>query len=171
MILAKKKVARFTQERIKYPVLTVSFMGKSDREQAEAVLQLLATGPEAESYAVKSVQQQSNGSRPVRWEYVKLDLQGRVGVLRRNNVEVALFFKRQITEVTPGLGEPLPEARLHDLSQVWHRFDLLGGASKQNALIRRFRKDMEQQFKEQSEEIARLTKLCAKLEKELQSRK
>jgi len=107
-------------------VLAIDRIPKEEKEMVRAKVKTLATGSEAERII-------GDG-----WTYEILDKLGRVGVLKRKGVEVALFLKRQVVVEQPAPGDPIPEEAIKDTQDQWQRLDVLGPSAKQsNFFIKR----------------------------------
>ena len=101
--------------RPKYKVLQVDMMKSVDKERAAAVASFVRSGDEA--YKLDGQEG---------FSYCDLDLRGRCGVVRYRGIEVALLFKREVTEREPAPAEPVPERTLTSPFDAWLQIDLLG---------------------------------------------
>jgi len=114
-------------EKIKYPVLVASQVDAQTREMIRATVKPLVSSEDIE----RLVHHDKGWERG--WSMVKLDAAGlgRCVLLLYKGIEAVLFFKRQVNEIAPGPGEPLPENPIKDPADLWQRFDLLGKSAKQ----------------------------------------
>jgi hypothetical protein len=111
----------------RYTVLTASQMTKERYELVTSVLKTVTTGPEAMTLP----------ERPG-WSCIVADRNagnGRVLIVSYLGTEVALFFKRQLTEIIPESGEKMPEGVLQDPKEAWQRLDLLGRSADQSNFV------------------------------------
>lgn len=145
----------------KYPVLSHDLLTAHDREVAEAVVKTLTTGEEAEEYVYSTLNGRSPGFTR-NWRYRLLDEQnsGRSGIISYKGAEIALFYKRHITEVTPQPGDPVPMNTVGDPNEAWQRFSLIGASAKR---ANRF-------IKQQVEEGTELVRLHRQQAKALETR-
>jgi hypothetical protein len=143
---------KWMQDRIKYPVLTISQLSDKALESVRAFVKPLVTGEEAGKKVVQLIRAAEGES--IEWSYSLLDQLGNVGVLRYRGIEVALYFKRQVTEQSPGIGEPIPEARIEDPTDVWQRLDLLGpSAKKANVVLKNYHEGLQSQIALLTQEV------------------
>jgi hypothetical protein len=103
-------------------------MTKERRELATSVMKIITTGPEAMTLPEKPG-----------WSCTMLDRNsnpgGRVYVVAYLGIEVALFFKRQLSEIIPEPGEKVPEGVMQDPKEAWQRLDLLGRSAEQSNFV------------------------------------
>jgi len=109
----------YVYEPIRYTVLTASQMTEERREMIASVLKTVTSGPEAMTLPEKPG-----------WRTEGVGHDGRVYVVSYLGVEVAVFFKRQLTEVIPEPGEKSPEGVLQDPKEAWQRLDVLGRSAE-----------------------------------------
>lgn len=132
---------------IQYKTLTVDQMSKEEKLLVLAKVKTLATGKQA-------AQAIGDG-----WTYSPVDMQGRVGILKRNGVEVALFIQRQLSTMERGVGDPVPESILTEPDEAWQRFDLMGPSAKRaNFFLKR-------EIDDKTEKIDLLTRQADNLQK------
>lgn len=115
---------------LRFTVLTASQLSDSDKETIRATMLMTVSGPEAMTLPGKgnywACEQISNGYRQTL-------------VLKFKGIEVALFYKRQLTVIEPQSESPgyHPEGVLQDPVEAWQRLDLLGpSAKKQNSVLK-----------------------------------
>lgn len=114
---------------ISYRVLMVSQFNKEDQKIIAKGL-LLAVTPE------KAAQLLPAPSKPTKWRLVKNSSVGLCGtfdvqILYYKGLEVAVFWKRQTSEVIPDPGDPVPEGILESQDDVWARMDLIHKSARQ----------------------------------------
>ena len=117
----------YAYDKIRFTVLTASQMTKERQEMVAATLKTVTTGPEAMTLP------ETPG-----WSCTQIDKNsyGRAYVVAYLGIEVALFFKRQLTEIIPEPGEKVPEGVLQDPKEAWQRLDLLvRSAEKSNFVL------------------------------------
>jgi hypothetical protein len=126
----------YVRDPTRFTVLTASQMTKERLEMVTSALKTVTTGPEAMSLP------EIPG-----WACTQLDREslGRVYVVAYLGIEVALFFKRQLTEIIPEPGEKVPEGVLQDPKEAWQRLDLLGrSAEKSNFVLTQTQRRLEE---------------------------
>ena len=123
----------FVHDLVSYKVLSIDQMEPKEKEIARGAIKTLASGPEAKQFVA-----QRHAAGDNKWAYTDLDNRGDSGVLRRCGIAVALFYKREYLEYTPGPGEPLPESPIYDPADIWQRLDIIGPSAKRaNFFIKR----------------------------------
>ena len=115
------------REAMEYESLTISQMHDKDRKFVLKCIIKLNSQKDAEDFCFKMTQ---NGI--LNWSYSKLDLHGRIGILKYKGIEVALFIKRQTTKRRIDPEHPVSEAKMKDPKDAWMRFDLFGLSAKQS---------------------------------------
>jgi hypothetical protein len=72
------------------------------------------------------------GKRSV-WSMRQISLVGNFDVqsLHYKGLEVAVFWRRQLSEVTPDPSDPVPEGVIEHPDDVWVRLDLIGKSARQ----------------------------------------
>lgn len=115
-----------------FPVLAVDQLTKEMKDIIEAVVKTITTGDEAEQF-IHTPQPMAQGLKghEMGWSYVKLDRVGDCGVLRFHGTCVALFYKRQVNQVYPQPGDPVPENTIAEPADAWQRFSLIGASARQ----------------------------------------
>jgi molecular chaperone GrpE (heat shock protein) len=121
------------QDSYKYPVLAVSMMDKTAKDVVEATVKTLASGEEAQAFVFGTNQDrdQKTGFQ-MGWMYEQLDKLGRCGVLKYRGTEVVLFYKRQLNEILPATGDPVPTNSIKEPVDVWQRFSLFGASARES---------------------------------------
>src|SRR5580658_5794928 len=116
----------YVYEPIRFTVLTSSQMTKDRLEMVTSALKTITSGSEAMTLPMKSG-----------WSCTQLDREslGRCYVVAYLGIEVALFFKRQLTEIIPEPGEKTPEGVLQDPKEAWQRLDLLGRSAEKSHFV------------------------------------
>lgn len=110
----------FVFDKLQYTVLTIAHMSQIVKDTVHATLKTIVTADQAFRLP--------NGVNG--WACEKLDLRGRVLVLSYKGVEVALFFKRQTTELRLIPGDRYPEGVMKESSETWQRLDIAGLSAK-----------------------------------------
>jgi len=108
----------YVADKYQFTVLAIDRIPKEQKEMVRAKVKTLTSGREAEAIV-------GNG-----WTYEILDKLGRVGVLKFNGIEVALFLKRQVVTEQPAPGDPIPEEAIKDAYDQWQRLEVLGPSAK-----------------------------------------
>jgi hypothetical protein len=104
-------------------------MTKEWKAQVTSVMKTVTSGAEAMTLPDKP------GSG---WSCIVADRNagnGRVLVVSFAGTEVALFYKRQLTEIIPEPGDKTPEGVLQDPREAWQRLDLLGHSAEQSNYV------------------------------------
>jgi hypothetical protein len=116
-------------------------MTKTDRDFVEATLKTITTGPEAmtlpQALSVRIKAHDAAGMPLLEfaeqqttltnyWACTEIGDRGKVYVVSYHGIEVALFFKRQLTEIKLDPGDRQPEGVMQDPSEAWQRLDILG---------------------------------------------
>jgi len=109
---------------VRYTVLTASQMSSEREEMVTSTLKTVTSGPEAMTLPEKPG-----------WATHGIGFDGRVYIVSYLGTEVALFFKRQLTEVVPEPGEKVPEGVLQDPKEAWMRLDLLGRSAEKSHFV------------------------------------
>lgn len=147
----------YVYDQLRYTVLTVSQMSEQDKHMVQASLKTITTGPEA-----MVLPDGVNG-----WACVTLDLRGRAFLLSYKGIEVALFYKRQLTEIKLEPGDRFPEGVCQDPNEAWQRLDIIGlSAKKANLVITTQHKRIENENKILSSRTSTQQELIDALEKE-----
>jgi hypothetical protein len=108
----------------RYRVLVANMLGPVDQAQALAEARTIITGDEAKAFQGK-----------IPWGCEIPDTKGRIRILRYKGVEVVLYLRREITEVEPFPGDPVPAGLIKDPDDAWVRFELLGPSAKHVAAL------------------------------------
>lgn len=159
---------KYYATKLKYQVLTGYQIPKKDLERVRAFIKPLVNGDEAYKAVVEYAKKLDSDVLCGEWTWVSPT--PRIGILLFRGIEVALFFKRQVSELAPGLGEKPPEGEIKDPDDVWQRLDLLGpSAKKANLVLTQYHTNLEQQntlLQEQLESAnKKLEDVTAKLNK------
>lgn len=123
----------YTAHKITYPTLSASRVTAAEKEAIRAEIKPITSGEEAERFVFTKVDDQPRYT--LGWRMFWLDQLHRAGVLCKNGVEVALFFKRQIVEEEPAPGDPVPEGWLKEPLDAWQRLDLFGKSAREANLF------------------------------------
>ena len=141
------------KDNIKHTILPVNHFTKPEREAVRSVLKPILTGEQAQAMVYREDPISKKKGHQFGWSY-KIDNSGRVGVLAFRGTEVAVFYKRQTTEVIPEPGELMPEGILQEPTDVWMRFDLMGRSSReQNLFLAQRHSRLEEEVAIQKQEI------------------
>lgn len=97
-----------------YRVLPTDVLPAATKQIIDTKVRAIRTGEDAEQLAGKD-----------NWGYRKAFLPGTVGILMHQGIEVALFYKRQLVEVTSEDIDPSPECRIDDPREAWTRLEFL----------------------------------------------
>lgn len=123
----------FVYDPVRYTVLTGSQMSEDRVEMVTSALKTVTSGPQAMTLPEKPG-----------WRCLQIGVDGRVYLIEYCGIEVALFFKRQLTEIVPGAGDKVPEGVLQDPIEAWQRLDLLGrSAEKQHFVLAQSQRRLE----------------------------
>lgn len=121
----------YVNQKLVYPVLQKDTIAPNKREALNATVKTLTSGKEVEELVWEKKGHEHG------WMYKKLDVQGRIGLLMNNGIEVALFYERLITYEEPQPGAPPPVTELKHPEDTWMRLDLLkNSARQQNVFIK-----------------------------------
>lgn len=124
----------YVYEPIRYTVLTASQMESERIEMVTSALKTVTTGPQAMTLPEKPG-----------WACTAVGFDGRVYIVSYLGTEIALFFKRQLTEIVPEPGDKIPEGVLQDPKEAWQRLDLLGrSAEKSNFVLTQTQRRLEE---------------------------
>lgn len=149
-----------------FQILPSSHLKPAEKAAVRAFIKPLLTGYQAEAIVYKEDPLSKKKGHEHGWAYKKMDLQGRVGVMSFRGMEVALFYKRQMTEIKPVPGEPIPENIIQEPTDVWVRFDLLGkSAREQNLFLAQRHSTYEESIKRMEEKVAAKDALIDAVEK------
>lgn len=126
----------YVHDKVRYPVLAVKKLDAKTKEVIRAAFKPLVTGEEAERFVfVKDPHTEKTGHE-LGWSFVWLDgAQRTAGLLRKNGVGVALYYKRLIVNEEPAPGDPLPEGWIREPIDAWVRTDLLGRSAREANLF------------------------------------
>jgi hypothetical protein len=129
------------------------------RDLILATMKTITTGPQA-----MTLPDGVNG-----WAYkVFKESSDRNGVLLYKGFEVAVFYKRQLTEVKLEPGDRYPEGVLQDPEDAWQRLDLLGSSAKKaNVVLTNYHRRLEEENKLLTGRVKTLDDLNDNLEKEI----
>ena len=117
------------QEAIEYKSLTFLDMTERDRYYAVKTVEKkkITTGELAHSFVIsENVKHPFNG-----WTYEKVDLHGRIGILKFKGVEIFLFIQRQLTKKRIDKDNPFSVRKLTNNDDAWMRLDLTGMSANQ----------------------------------------
>jgi hypothetical protein len=133
----------FVYDQLRYTILTITQMSEIDKALVQATLKTINSANEALTLPQiqhldgnprnnKTANLQLNG-----WACTCLDSTGtgRCYVLSYRGIEVALLFKRQLTEVKLQEGDKQPEGVCQDQEEAWMRLDLFGASAKRANLV------------------------------------
>ena len=158
----------YTSDKIRHTILTVNHYTKSEKDAIRAFVKPILTGDQAQELVWAVDPTSKKKGHEMGWGYVLLDSIKRCGVLTLKGIEVALFFKRQITEHIPGAGEPLPEGIITEPADAWMRLDLLGNSAReQNLFLATKHSMMEESIKAKDQQIAAKEIVNVHLEKQV----
>lgn len=141
----------YHKDPIKYPILAVDQLSKTDKDIIEATVKTLTTADEAKQFVYVGKPGEKPG-HAMGWQFEILDRLGNVGVIRYKGTDVAVLYKRQLSHVIPQPGDPIPEGTIKDPSDTWVRCSLIGNSARQ---ANRFIK----QAVETSTEVGRLNEM------------
>lgn len=118
-----------------YKVLQADLIRGSEKERAAAIASFVMSDQDAHKLAGHEG-----------FSYQGLDMRGRCGVIRYKGMEVALLFKREVVQLTPGPADPVPERALKEPADAWIQISLLNtdDADKQKGIGERLRQAMAQ---------------------------
>jgi hypothetical protein len=164
----------YVYDKLRHTVLTTAQMSKTDRAFVEATLKTITTGPEAMTLPQMKVVEHEDGSQEEvvnNWSCTEIGDRGKVYVVSYHGIEVALFFKRQLTEVKLDPGDRQPEGVMQDPSEAWQRLDILGqSAKKANFVLTTTLKRLDEENKFLKKRISTLEELNGRLETEAHKR-
>lgn len=151
-------------DALRHTVLTCTLMAPQDRELVEGTLKTIITGAQ-----VANLSDGKNG-----WLVLELTtaISHIVGPCRAllvlyKGMEVAVYFKRQLTEIKLNAGDRYPEGVLQDPQDAWQRLDLLGKSAKQaNVVVLNIQQRLEKENTLLQERIRTMTYLIQKHETE-----
>jgi hypothetical protein len=151
---------------IRYRVLLCEQLSRADKLTIAAKVSMMYSGPEAEMHAFRKTKDFKFVNE--NWQYEILDHMGRVVALKYKGVEVAVFVKRQITEVEPVFDDPIPEGVIKDPQDAWVRLDLLGvSARKASSLVGRQKKSIEEELRHVQRELILKDELLSSYEDDI----
>lgn len=118
-----------------YKVLQADLIRGSEKERAAAIASFVTTGGDAHKLAGHEG-----------FSYRDLDLRGRCGVVLYKGMEVALLFKREVCQISPGPADPVPERALKEPADAWIQISLLNTdeADRQKGVGERLRQALAQ---------------------------
>ena len=173
----------FVYDKLRHTVLTATMMSREDRELVEATVKTINSGPEAMTLPqVFNVEIQANDAHgvPLRefsktnthisngWACTEIGDRGQVYILSYHGIEVALFFKRQLTEIKLDPGDRQPEGVLQDPIDAWQKLDLLGASAKRaNFMLTTTIRRQEEEIKLLESRVGTLQEYSNRLETEL----
>jgi molecular chaperone GrpE (heat shock protein) len=97
-----------------YKVLQADLIKGSEKERAAAIASFVMSDQDAHKLAGHEG-----------FSYKGLDMRGRCGVILYKGMEVALLFKREVCQITPGPADPVPERALKEPTDAWIQINLL----------------------------------------------
>jgi hypothetical protein len=146
----------YVYDKLKYTVLTINQMSKVDREIVIGTLKTVTTGAHAMTLP-----------NTPGWRTERLDMLGRALVVSYHGIEVAVFFKRQLSEVRLHPGDRFPEGCLQESEDAWQRLDLLGqSAKKANLVLTTQLKRLEEENKLMKQQVSTADELVQAVEHE-----
>lgn len=149
----------YVYDPVRYTVLTGSLLSKDITEMVTSTLKPITTGPDA-----------AHLPEIPGWSVEEMSKyhDGRLILVRHNGTEVALYFKRQLTEIIPQPGEKTPECVLQDPKHAWQRLDLLDrSAEKQHFVLTTEHRRLEEENKLLTKNNQSLDDLNDRLEKKI----
>lgn len=148
----------YVYEPVRHTVLTASQLPPDKVEMIAAVLKTVTNGPQA-----LTLPDGHSG-----WSTTEIGHLGKIYLVAYCGIEVALFFKRQLTEIIPEPGEKIPEGVLQDPLEAWQRLDLMGrSAEKSNYVLTSSQRRLEEMNKLLTENNKELEELNDQLEERL----
>jgi len=120
------------QEDMEYNSLTISEMSDKDRKYVLKQLIKINSADDVDQLIRNCYTSQGIPKSEIFWSYNKVDLHGRVGILKYKGIEVALFIQRQLTKKRIDTEHPISEVKLKDPKDAWMRFDLFGVSAQQS---------------------------------------
>jgi hypothetical protein len=117
------------QENARYDSLTILEMSETDLNFAlkTIIKKEITTGNKAQDFCYMMIQNEI-----LSWSYEKIDLHGRVGILKYKGIEIALFIKRQLSPHRISTETPVSERKLNNPDDAWLRLDLSGLSARQS---------------------------------------
>lgn len=149
-------------DSLRHTQLTCTLISPPDKELIEGTLKTIITGPQA-----VTLPDGKNGWSVVELAAASFNTMGqcRAYLVMYKGMEVALYFKRQLTEIKLQSGDRYPEGVLQDPSEAWQRLDLLGKSAKQsNVVLINIQARLEQENSILKERVQTLETLNGKLE-------
>lgn len=132
-------------------------MSQRDKDHVAATLKPIVSGPEALTLPDKPG-----------WACEEVGTMGRVYIIKYHGIEVALFIKRQLTELKLQPGDRFPEHVLQDPIDAWQRLDILGpSAQKANLMVSTTMKSQASEMQNLNMRIQAADTLNDRLETEL----
>lgn len=133
------------ETKIKYKVLSISQLSKAWIQTIKATVKTVITGDAAKDFVYNTARDLALQGLKSDWAYKVIDNLGHVGVLEYRGIQVALFFKRQVSEIMPVVGEKPPENPITDPDEVWQRLDILGSSAKKaNVVLKNYHDQLEE---------------------------
>ena len=164
----------YVYDQLRYTVLTLTLMSKVDKDFVESVLKTILTGPDAmllPQVTYKDGDSNNNKTEnliPNGWACTKIGYNKEIFLVSYKGVEVAIFYKRQLTEIKLQPGDRFPESVLQDPQEAWQRLDLLGqSAKKANFVLASTIKHIEDENKLLTSRVKTLEELNDKLESDI----
>ena len=112
--MARSKLERTGNGTIAYKVLPTDSLPRPAKDLIDVKMRGIKTGVDAEILA-------GNDG----WGYHKTFLPGTVGILTYKGVEVALYYRRQMIEVSSDECDPFPVGAIKDPKEAWVRIEFL----------------------------------------------
>jgi hypothetical protein len=154
-------------ESAEYYTLTVLELDSDSRSHAIKKIAKIYSGIAAKQFVADESKKAEEKNKSTNWQYSDVDLHGRIGVLKYKGVEIAQFFKRQLSKHRISHENPVSELRLKDPDDAWLRVDLTGLSTKQN---KQSTINLIQQLQHQNETQERSLKVKQALIDELETR-
>ena len=151
----------FVYDQLRFTCLTIAHMSKVNWDMVHAMLKTIVTANQA-----LTLPDGVNG-----WACQCLDQNGRVYILSYKGIEVALYFKRQLTEIKLNPGDHYPEGVMQDPSEAWQRLDIAGRSAKQaNVVLTKMHERIEDENSLLTKRVNTLQQLNDKLEEEIKKK-
>jgi len=151
----------YMYDKLQYTCLTVDHMSKVNHDMVNATLKTIVSATDA-----RLLPDGVNG-----WACECLDQNGRVYVLKYKGIEVALFFKRQLTEIKLNPGDRYPEGVMKEPDDAWQRLDIASKSARQaNVVLTGMHNRIETSNKLLIERVGTLSELNDKLEEEIKKK-
>jgi hypothetical protein len=131
----------FVYDQLRYSVLTLTQLSEVDKSLVLSTLKTITTAAQAMTLPAilhKDGNPKNNKRENLDlngWACTCIDQLGKCYVLSFHGIEVALFYKRQLTTIKLNPGDHHPEGCVQDPEDAWMRLDLLGQSAKRSNLV------------------------------------